>query len=108
MAFFPGFRQAFLLRSFMYEQPYFHHYENECRYECTFFRRKESCEDEEYADCQSERQHDLTDKNDDGTSQAQDEISTYERNDGISGICPNPGKNVGECFHNFLLYLRCA
>ena len=108
LVFLQGFRQAFSLRPFVHEQHNFYDYENECRYECTFFRGKESCEDEENADCQSEGQHDLTDENDNGTGQAQDKISTYKRDDGISGISPDPGKNVGECFHNFLLYLRCA
>lgn len=78
MAFLQGFRQVFLLRPFVHEKHNFYDYENECCYECTFFRWKKSCEDEENADCQSEGQHDLTNKNDDGTGQAQDEICTYE------------------------------
>ena len=78
----------------MHEKHNFYDYENECRYECTFFRGEKSGEDEEYADCQSEGQHDLAYENDDSTGQAQDKVGPYEWNDGISGISPDPGQNV--------------
>lgn len=78
MVFLYGFRQAFLLRPFVHEKHNFYDYENECRYECTFFRGEKSGEDEEYADCQSEGQHDLAYENDDSTGQTQDKVGPYE------------------------------
>ena len=41
-------------------------------------RGEKSGEDEEYADCQSEGQHDLAYENDDSTDQAQDKVGPYE------------------------------
>lgn len=42
------------LCSFMQKQYNFHDYEDEGRYESTFFRGKEPCQYEEYTDCQPE------------------------------------------------------
>ena len=78
----------------MQKQYNFHDYEDEGRYESTFFRGKEPCQYEEYTDCQPEGQHDLAYENDDSTGQAQDKVGPYEWNDGISGISPDPGQNV--------------
>ncbi len=66
------------LCSFMQKQYNFHDYEDEGRYESTFFRGKEPCQYEEYTDCQPEGQHDLAYENDDSTGQAQDEVGPYE------------------------------